>query len=102
MKPLAPVMQILTFESSKMPANPYHSELSVAAARVEDHAVLCQGRWILQHRWEFVLGVVATMAVLAIGPAYAVAADPVIYATGDIACAPGSSQTATTCHEKQT
>jgi chitodextrinase len=42
------------------------------------------------------------MAVLAIAPSNALAADPVIYAAGDIACAPGSSQTSTTCHERQT
>ena len=35
-------------------------------------------------------------------PPIAAAADPVVYAAGDIACAPGSSQTSTTCHERQT
>ena len=40
------------------------------------------------------------MSLLA--PSTTLAADPVIYAAGDIACAPGSSQTSTTCHERQT
>jgi chitodextrinase len=64
--------------------------------------MLCQGRWILQHRWGFVAGVVLALVVLAIATPNAFAADPVIYSTGDIACAPGSSQTSTTCHERQT
>ena len=42
------------------------------------------------------------MAVLVCASAPALAADPVIYAAGDIACAPGSSTTADTCREKQT
>jgi chitodextrinase len=60
------------------------------------------GKVNLQHRWGFVLGVLTALTVLLFAPANAAAADPVIYAAGDIACAPGASQTSTTCHERQT
>ncbi len=61
-----------------------------------------EGGFFLQ-RWRGVVLVVATaMALSALWPSNAAAVDPVIYAAGDIACAPGSSGSSTTCRERQT
>jgi acid phosphatase type 7 len=61
------------------------------------------GRWgELQHRRAIVLAIATAMAMTALPASNAAAVDPVIYAAGDIACAPGSSTTSTTCRERQT
>jgi chitodextrinase len=56
----------------------------------------------LQRLWWLVLSVITASAVTLAFASSAFAADPVIFAVGDIACAPGSAQTSTTCHERQT
>jgi chitodextrinase len=49
-----------------------------------------------------VLVIATAVALSALAPANAAAADPVVYAAGDIACAPGDQGSTTTCHERQT
>jgi chitodextrinase len=57
--------------------------------------------WILlQRSWRVFLA--GAIALAALPAATAAAADPVVYAVGDIACQPGDPVTSTTCHERQT
>ena len=45
---------------------------------------------------------IATVVAIGVSPSNAAAADPVVYAAGDIACAPGDPGSSTTCHERRT